>query len=215
MKYIIMCGGLYPTKIPKCMFEVNNEPLLFRTVRLLKERGITPYISTNDIRLLEKAYFDVEHLQMFLECGKYDIQIIQHHNKEYWLDAFYPTNEPVCYLFGDVYYTAAALEKIITNIPREYTFFGTYRTEVKKWDEPFAFKVVNQHRFRIAIEQLKTMADNKELSRDPISWELYRLLEGIYVGAHRIKDNFVIIEDDTTDADNEEELEELKKRVKK
>ena len=42
MKYIIMCGGKYPKfEIPKQLLKVNGEVLVERTIRLLKENGIT------------------------------------------------------------------------------------------------------------------------------------------------------------------------------
>ena len=49
MKYIIMCGGVYETtKKPRPLYEINNETLLNRTIRLLRELGI------NDIAISVK-----------------------------------------------------------------------------------------------------------------------------------------------------------------
>ena len=41
MKYIIMCGGVYPQfKIKKQLLKVNGEILVERTIRLLKQKSI-------------------------------------------------------------------------------------------------------------------------------------------------------------------------------
>ena len=42
MKYIIMCGGKYSNfQTPKQLIEINGERLVDRTIRLLRERGIS------------------------------------------------------------------------------------------------------------------------------------------------------------------------------
>ena len=41
MKYIIMCGGDTLDGLPKQMAEVNGEALVERTIRLLRQEGIT------------------------------------------------------------------------------------------------------------------------------------------------------------------------------
>ena len=41
MKYIIMCGGDYRNFTqPKQLFKINGEPIVTRTMRLLRECGI-------------------------------------------------------------------------------------------------------------------------------------------------------------------------------
>ena len=49
---------------------------------------------------------------------KYIMYYIQIHKYEngisgYWIDAYYPTNEPTIYLHGDVYYTDEGIKKIL------------------------------------------------------------------------------------------------------
>ena len=50
MKYILMCGGNYPKfEVPRQLLKVNGEVLIERTIRLLRENGITDIaISTNN-----------------------------------------------------------------------------------------------------------------------------------------------------------------------
>ena len=53
MKYIMMCGGIYKRwETPRQLIEVCGEPLIARTIRLLKETGISDIaISSNNIKL--------------------------------------------------------------------------------------------------------------------------------------------------------------------
>ena len=61
MKYIIMCGGSYPKfTVPKQLLKINGEVIVERTIRLLRENGITDIaISTNNPAF---DYLDVELL---------------------------------------------------------------------------------------------------------------------------------------------------------
>lgn len=209
MKYIIMCGGNYKQwETPKQLQIVNGETLIARTIRLLKENGITDIaISSNDPRFDNFGVPRLEHKNDFETNGKKTI-------KGYWVDAFYPTDESVTYLFGDVYYTDYAISKIRDNSTNGVLFFGSRKINRenyhKEWEEPFAFKVANQEMFRKAIDTCKFMKDKKKTKREPIAWEVYRVLNGIDINTHLIKDNYVAIDDETTDFDYPEELEEMR-----
>ena len=50
MKYIIMCGGTYKRwETPRQLTEICGEPLIARTIRLLRENGISDIaISSNN-----------------------------------------------------------------------------------------------------------------------------------------------------------------------
>ena len=67
MKYIIMCGGKYEKwKTPKHLVEIHGEPLVARTIRLLRESGAEDIaISSNDDRF---AALGVPLI--YLACGK-------------------------------------------------------------------------------------------------------------------------------------------------
>ena len=208
MKHIIMCGGNYKYwETPKQLQVVNGETLVARTIRLLRENGVTDIaISSNDKRFDNFGVPRLEHNNTFETDGK--------NIKGYWVDAFYPTNESVTYLFGDVYYTDYAIAKILDNTTNGVLFFGSRKINRenyhKEWEEPFAFKVANQEMFRKAIDTCKFMKDKKKTKREPIAWELYRVLNGIDINTHLIKDNYVAIDDETTDFDTPKELEEMR-----
>lgn len=43
----------------------------------------------------------------------------------YWVDAFYPFETPVTYLFGDVFYSENALKTILNKSTEDVLFFGS------------------------------------------------------------------------------------------
>ena len=115
MKIIIMCGGVYDEfKEPKQLTEICGEKLLERTIRLLKENGIEDIaISTNSNSF---NYLNVEILNNkkdeYISYGVNENKL----SKSSWLNAYYPINEPVCYMHGDVYFSDEANIKMILMI---------------------------------------------------------------------------------------------------
>ena len=211
MQYIIMAGGTYNQfKTPKHLTIINGEPLIKRTIRLLKENGINDiFISSKDKRFDNLGVERIEHENNFVSDEKNTLQ-------GYWVDAFYPTKKPTTYLYGDVYYSEECIKTIINTPTDDILFFASTipcrKDYFKQWEEPFAFKVVNQEKFRNAINICKQKRDNHETVREPISWEVYRVLNGIDINTHKIKDNFIAINDISVDIDCEEDarrLEEL------
>lgn len=212
MKYIIMCGGTYDTfNQPKQLSIINGETLAGRTVRLLKENGIQEiYISSNDSRFDDLKVPRLEHTNSYrYENGKV---------KGYWLDAYYPLNEPCVYLHGDVYYSEDAIKKIVNCKPKVNTFIGNAvakNKQHKNWGEPFGWIIVNQKEFREGIEETKKLQDEGKIKRGfAISWELYRLLNGLDINIQDIKEEtYLTINDETIDIDDPSEIEELKNKV--
>ena len=51
MRYIIMCGGdYYRWETPRQLLKINGEPIVARTIRLLKENGVEDIaISSNNV----------------------------------------------------------------------------------------------------------------------------------------------------------------------
>ena len=57
MKYIIMCGGWYTHwKKPKHLLEINGEPIVARTIRLLRESGVTDISISSKNQIFEQVY---------------------------------------------------------------------------------------------------------------------------------------------------------------
>lgn len=211
MKYIIMCGGEYEKfKTPKHLSIVKGERLVDRTIRLLKENGVKDiYISSNN--------------PLFDNCG---VPRLEHENtykqingtqQGYWLDAYYPLedNEQVCYMYGDVYYSENAVKTIVEYQCQDNTLFGTGVAKNKfhyNWGEPFAYKVINNKRFKNGIKEVKKLQDEGKTKRMPVTWELYRYLNGLDVNVQRVLNKtYVCIDDVTMDVDYPEDIIEMNK----
>lgn len=211
MQVIIMCGGYYDTfNKHKSLSVINGEPLVERTIRLLKQNGVKEiYISSNSDEF--SRYANVLHHENTYkyENGK---------TYGYWVDAYYPTNEPVIYLHGDVYYTEDAIKKILNLNPKVNTMIGNrwaLNENHDKVGEPFGWIVVDQKSFRKAIDKCKKLQDEGKIDRGyAISWELYEVLNGYDINDFIItEDTYLAIYDETDDVDYPEQIELLNKKV--
>ena len=214
MQVIIMAGGeYYDFKTPKQLSIINGEPLIVRTIRLLKERNVEEiYISATSSKFDNLGVPRLEHKNSFR--AKDGIVT------GYWVDAYYPTEKPTIYLHGDVYYTEDAIDKILNYKAEENIFIGNEiarNKEHKNWGEPFGWIIVNQKQFRKAIEDTKKLQDEGKLERGyAISWELYRVVNGTDPNYMLINDrNYLSIDDETIDIDEEWQIQELKNKLKK
>lgn len=206
MIYVIMCGGKYPHfSEHKALTKINGEPLIQRTVRLLK--SVTDgqiFITADDPKFSEYGII-LPHENSYSHDG---IKATG-----YWLDAFYPyflDGTQVTYLFGDVYYTEPALDTIINYPATKNTLFGTSDAKNSRHEnigEAFAYKVVEFGKFVEGINKVKEMYDNGLVNRNPIVWELYRYLNGFDINVQRINpETYVCIDDETIDIDYPEEM---------
>lgn len=206
MIYVIMCGGKYPQfSEHKALTKINGEPLIQRTVRLLK--SVTDgqiFITADDPKFSEYGLI-LPHENSYSHDGI--------KSTGYWLDAFYPyflDGTQVTYLFGDVYYTEPALDTIINYPATKNTLFGTSDAKNSRHEnigEAFAYKVVEFGKFVEGINKVKEMYDNGLVNRNPIVWELYRYLNGFDINVQRINpETYVCIDDETIDIDYPEEM---------
>ena len=102
----------------------------------------------------------------------------------------------------------------------ENTFIGNEiarNKEHKNWGEPFGWIVIDQKKFRKAIEDTKKLQDEGKLERGyAISWELYRVQNGTDPNYMLINDrNYLSIDDETIDIDTEWQIQELRNKLKK
>ena len=208
---IIMCGGVYDNfKEHKALTKINGEKLVDRTIRLLKENNIDDiYITATDPAFNKYKVLKHENTYKY-ENGKV---------KGYWVDAYYPTDKPCIYLHGDVYYTEDAIKKIVNLNPKINTMIGNHyalNKEHKKVGEPFGWIIVDQKKFREAINKTKKLQDEGKCNRMPIAWELYQVLNGHDVNGFDIsEDTYLAIYDETIDIDDPWQIDELNKKVSK
>lgn len=207
MKYIIMAGGEYERfKTPKHLSVVKGEVIIKRTIRLLKENGIKDIaISSNNPMFDGLGVPRLEHTNTYKQ--------VNGTQEGYWLDAYYPVEEPVCYLYGDVYYSENAIKTIINYKSDKNILFGTSDAKNKyhnNWGEPFAYLVNDYSTFFKGIEDVKRLQDKGFTKRMPVTWELYRYLNNLDVNVQRVLDDtYVAIDDETMDVDSPEELEAM------
>lgn len=213
MIYVIMCGGTYfQWETPKQLFKVGNESLVDRTIRLLKENGVTDiYISATDPRFEGHDVPVLKHENNFEVRGENDFV-------GYWIDAFYPNfpeDVQVTYLFGDVYFTDNAIKTIINCEKQDNILFGTSiakNEQHKDWGEPFAYKVTDYKSFMDGVKEVKRLQDAGKFKRHPIVWELYRVLNSLDINEQQVLDkNYVCIDDGTMDSDSPGKAESLGK----
>lgn len=212
MKYIIMCGGNYKEfTTPKPLSLIKGETLVERTIRLLRENGIEDISISSNNPVFDK--FDVPRLE-----HKNDFSCDATSVNGYWIDAYYPTEEKCIYLHGDVYYSEDAIKKIINLNPKVNTFIGNEiarNPEHKNWGEPFGWIIVNQSEFKKGIQETKKLQDSGKLERGyALSWELYRVLNGLDPNKMYINDDtYLSINDETIDVDMPYQIEELNRKL--
>lgn len=203
-KHIVMCGGTYQKwDIPKPMTPIKGEPIVARTIRLLREKGIADIAISSNSEIFEQ----------------FEVPVLKHENKysrplegratSPWLDAFYPMAEPVCYIFGDVVFSPEAIKKIVETDTDSIEFFASAkplpRIYPKRWAEPFAFKVKNTEQFFNAIEVTKQFDEQGLFKRQPVSWELWQVIKGTPLNKVDYT-NYVRINDYTCDIDEPKDI---------
>ena len=208
MKYIIMAGGKYPKwgETPRQLLKLpSGETIIGRTIRILKEFGIKDISISTD-----NPAFEV--------CG---VPLLKHNNDwvagkhGYWTSAFYPTDEPACYIFGDVVYSENALRLIVTTKTDDIEFFASASPfdprYIKDYCEPFCFKVGNQKKFRACIEICTKYHELGMFERSPIAWELWQVCNGGKL--NHIARDFIEIHDYTCDVDSMSDIQKITQRV--
>lgn len=207
MKYIIMCGGQYPQwETPRHLLELRGETIVERTIRLLRENGVTDIAISSNLPHFEGLGVPVLNHQNNYVCGKGGD----------WADAFYPIDEPACYIFGDVIFSPAAIKTIVDTQTDDVEFFASAPPFApvypKKYAEPFAFKVVDIEHFWSSIRLMKELHQAHRIKRG-IAWELWQVIKNTTL--NRIDyTNYTVINDYTCDVDWIDEKDDLTTRLK-
>lgn len=202
-----MCGGTYQKwETPRQLIKFKGETIVERIIRLLNENGIGDIaISSNN------AIFK-----------QFDVPVLEHNNQYnarryndfdgYWCDAFYPTDEPACYIFGDVIFSEDAIKTIVNTETNDIEFFASappfdkrfYKTSA----EPFALKVVNQEHLKQAISVVKRYDSQGLFKRKPIMWELWQVIKETPINQIDYT-NYTVINDWTCDIDEPEDIDKI------
>lgn len=212
MRYIIMCGGRYKQwDTPRQLSLINGEPLVARTIRMLRENGVEDIaISANDPRFSAFGVPRLEHDNSYSARAYNDFD-------GYWHDAFYPMEEPVCYIFGDVVFSPEAIRTIVETETDTIEFFASappfdkrfYKTSA----EPFALKVVQNEILWRAKCRVKALDQWGAFKRKPIMWELWQVIKETPINIIDYT-NYTVINDYTCDIDEPEDVEIMTKIIK-
>ena len=215
MKYIILADSdnVEPFIEPRQLSKINGEVLIKRTIRLLKENGIKDILVTS-----HDPRFDNLGAKRYEPLHN---DYIAKTKKGYWLSAF-PIellNEPVTFLLGDVYYSDNAIKTIVESKTDKILFFctdkrlGYSEKYIKHHDEPLGFKVIDCELFKNKIDQAIMMYKKGLTRREPIAWELYRIINGIDINTHILTTNYIAINDETCDIDRVEDIMLLELKI--
>lgn len=204
MKYIIMCGGEYTKwKKPRQFTIRDGEALVERTIRLLRENGVQDIaISSNNDLFSVFGVPVLHHYNGYVARGYNNVD-------GHWVDAFYPTDEPTCYIFGDVFFSPEAIRTIVETETEDIQFFASappFSPDYPKpWAEPFALKVVDTDHLKQAISDVKEYDLSGLFKRRPIMWELWQVITESALNVIDY-DSYCVINDYTCDIDNPEEV---------
>jgi len=207
-----MCGGRYDTwEQPKHLARLNGEPIVARTIRLLRNNGV------EDIAISSNSP----------EFESFGVPVLKHDNPYHlpkeadastpWLDAFYPMETPVCYIFGDVVFSPEAIKTIVETPTDSIQFFASAKPlppiYPKRWAEPFAFKVEDTALFFDAIAKTKELDKQGAFKRQPVSWELWQVIKGTPLNVVDYT-NYTVINDYTCDIDTPEDIKLFERILK-
>ena len=211
-KYYILANSNDKTfDIPRQLVNVNGEVLIDRTIRLLKDNGV------EDITILASDERFKKYGEVYTpKSSNYDYAT----GEGYWLDAF-PfeiMNEPICFIWGDVYFSEEAIKTIVENDTDNLLFFCSYNNDssdyIKEHDEPFAYKIVNTNLFKYHVDKVKRLYDEGKTCRHPIVWEVYRSINNQNINEHVMTKDFIAINDITCDIDSVEDVDKIESKIR-
>ena len=213
-KYIIMCGGDYVQwKTPRHFTKVFGEELVARTIRLLRENGIKDIsISTNNPAFSKFGVPILEHDNLYIANGIGNVQ-------GDWFNAFYPTKEPVCYIFGDVFFSPEAIKTIVKTPTDDIELFGSQSpfadNYIKTHEEPFALKVQDIEHFEQALEKTRQLEREHKFWRKALVWEFFTVVKDAPLQKRmgEYTTDYCVINDYTCDIDKKEDVILLKKAI--
>lgn len=98
----------------KQLIEVDNEPIICRTIRQLRNLGVEPVIATH---FSEFDFLDIRHI--IPENNIHEIKKFNA-NKKYYRDY-----EETLFIWGDTYFDDCDIKTIVSTKVKDFKFFGT------------------------------------------------------------------------------------------
>lgn len=196
---------------PKHLIKIGGEPILHRTVRLF---------AGNDIYIVAKdESYAVEGAKVYIpkfNLDNYDVDKFLN-SEELWSDT-----ERTLVVYGDVYFTEKAVDKITKHTERDWRLFGrAFDSSVIEddWGECFAQSFYPEHipLHRNALDRVLKLYKEDVLDRCG-GWEHYRAILGLpdsQMHRHLVgQECFTNIDDLTTDFDTPQNYDNFIKAYK-
>lgn len=209
-----MCGGHYKHwETPRHLSVVKGEELVARTIRLLRENGVEDIAISTHNPVFEKFGVPILKHDNLYEARFWTIE------EGNWFNCFYPTDEPVCYIFGDVFFSDEAIKTIVETETNDIEFFGSRspfsKNYIKDHEEPFALKVENQKHLRKAIEKTKQLEKQGKFWRKPLMWELWTVIKETPLQTKKgeYPAEYTVINDYTCDIDWKEDIRKIEYKL--
>jgi hypothetical protein len=197
-QYLIMAGGKEDRwgqymGVHKHLLKIDGERLLDRTVRLLLARQDRP------IRVVAKyPEYDVPGTDRVFPLDLDNGGVIA--SRDFW-----STTARTTILFGDVYFTNDAMDRICAMAPKECTFIGrSKKSQITgcPYQELFGFSLLPENHAAVdqSIARVKHAMATEEI-KVCAGWSIYRHLQGLPLRKRRCPKNFLDINDFTEDFD--------------
>lgn len=190
MRYVIMANGKgrrwgESGGISKHLIVIDKESLLERMIRIIRE--IDP--SCELILSSSRSEYDRLNVTRYAPSSN-----------EFEIDRF-PVDladVPVCFIYGDVYYTYDSLRCIVDARSSDFLFFGNENSIV-------AVKSFDASLFSRKLKRLKERIYCGDVD-DGKGWQLYHWLLDMPMPGHAVSDHFIRIEDETRDFNTPDQL---------
>lgn len=191
MKYVIMADGKMQRwkaecNMPKHLLRVDGETLLERLVRQLHS-GLGEdevIITSHDRRYEVRGALRYEPKNNYLEIDRFTWELI---------------DRDTCFLYGDTYYTDAAIQAIQNSRTDKLRFFGTREAIV-------AVIVGNPDALRVHIQRVKELYLDGKID-DCRGWQIYQSYVGLPFGPRIIGPEYTVLTDETQDFNTVAEYE--------
>lgn len=198
MKYIIMADGKGTRwknhkQISKHFIELRGEPLIKRTVRLLKEITNDEIIITSHDPSYEfEGVRRYEPKNNTLEIDRFTIELI---------------SDECCFLYGDTYYTKACLERIVSCDTQAICFWGTDKSII-------GIKIRDGDLFKYHVNKVRNMYLEGQID-NCIGWQVYQSYAEMPIGNQiKIGANFKRVTKDNVDINTPEDYIKLENMIK-
>ena len=200
MRYVIMADGRGTRwnnymGVPKHLALVDGEPVLGRTVRLLREIAA------------ESAMAEEPEIIITSHDPRYEFEGATRHEPEnniYEIDRF--TTELVCddmcFLYGDTIYDRKVLEDIAASAPADILFFGNNKSVV-------AVRIGDADLFKSHFDTVRKLFIDGKIEKCK-GWQIYQSVTGQDLNEKPvIGDKFICVDEHTTDINTPEEYKNI------